>query len=119
MDANKIYTGFLKSQGSASDLTLYSPRVKDGRILHITQISATVYTTKYGDYVTAKYIAVGIERNGQKRLIQIKDMGTTYGEGINLNVDVFLTPGDRVWVKFEATATTTTYEVNISGQYLG
>src|SRR3990167_8334395 len=118
MAEDQVFSEFLTSAGSASDSTLYTRRVKEGRILHVQQISAVIYTTNYGDYTTAKYIAIGIEKGGVNRLIQIQDMNGTYGAGLNLNVDLYLAQGDRIFVKFEATATTTVYEAVVQGVYV-
>ena len=118
MVGTNIYSEFLNVKGSTSVQTLYSQKVKQKRILHVKQISVNLYTTLFGDYVTAKYISVGIEHGGVKQQVQLKDNNGTYGGGLNVNVDLFLSQGDRIFVTIEDTAATVTYEVLIQGIYL-
>ena len=118
MKANQVYSQFLKHGGSAAVFTMYTPRVKEGRILHVTQVSVNLYTTIFGDYITAKYISVGVEHGGVEQQVKLEDNNSTYGGGINVGVDLFLTQGDRIFVKIEGTATTVQYEALVRGIYL-
>lgn len=118
MKISNVFREFKQVQGSASNQTIYTEPVKAGRILKIDVVSVQTFTTVFGDYVTAKYIAYGIEHSGIQQLFKIADINATYGAGISDNPYLYLGPQDRLFFTFEATATTTTHTILVEGEYL-
>jgi len=101
-------------QGSSSDVRMESTKIPAGYYAEIFQIAATIYTTKVGDYTTAKFINIGYIHNGTRNYLRGKDIGAS-DTVINTRSKIILDEGDSVFVEFEGTATSTKYEVIING----
>ena len=109
------YSDRTQRAGSASVVFVYLDEIPEGQIVTNAVISATIFTTVHGDYTTAKYINIGIERNGVKFYLKGTDVGT--GNTVISNSPVVVIPaGWRPFAEFEDTATSTTYEVNVVGR---
>jgi len=118
MELSNIFREFKQVQGSASDQTVYTEPIKAGRILRVEVVSVQTFTTAFGDYVTAKYVAYGIEHSGIKYLFKIADINATYGQEVSDNPYLYLGPNDRLFFTLEATAATTTHQILIQGVFI-
>jgi hypothetical protein len=108
------YVSRTTETGSASAKTVYLEEIPNGFSLSGATITACIYTSALGDYTTAKYINLGIERNGVKHYVMGRDI-TTNQLVIRNDANLIVPGGWRPFAEFEGTATTVTYEVSVFG----
>jgi len=111
------YFDKVKQMGSASNAYVYLSKVPVGKILKAEHLAAAVYTTNPGDYTTAKFIWIGFELGGNYYYLEGHDVQPGAGKNTAVVfVKNFTIPEQaRLFAYFEATATTTKYEVAATG----
>lgn len=116
MDTNfKPYTDFNTATGSASVSTVELSKIRSKSIVFVDIVTATIFTTVHGDYTTAKYINIYLQRGSKKFYLKGKDIGTS-ATVIQTERPFIMVQGDKIVVEFEGTAISTTYEVVLLGK---
>lgn len=104
--------------GSAAAVYWYSHRVPQDEVWCINHVGVSMFTTLFGDYTTAKFVAIGVERSGKLYTVDIRDINTAYGIANAFRTRFCLLPGDRIFAYIEATSTSETYHISVSGTNL-
>ena len=99
--------------GGALD-TLYSEKVKDGRIYCIQQVAWEIDVATSGGNTRCRLY---IEGHGYKHYISEQD-GPTAGTLYEYKIPLWLIPGERLALDIDNTGTSTTAEMHLTGYWI-
>jgi len=112
-----VYREHIKQMGSASNAYVYLSKVPVGKILKVEHLAAAIYTTNPGDYTTSKFIWLGFELGGNYYYLNGHDINASNSilPGVVFVKNFTIPEQARLFAYFEATATTTKYELAATG----